>query len=56
MSERNDGGRSEQPRCGARDRFSPRVCDRPAGHEGDHDDSTMSLGATERTPKADPDA
>ena len=35
--------------CRVRDPHSPRVCDRYAGHEGPHNDSTMSGAATERT-------
>lgn len=34
--------------CKARDPHSPRVCDRPIGHEGSHDDSTMPLGEVTR--------
>ena len=33
----------ERPRCGAKDPFSPRVCDLPMGHDGDHDDSTLPV-------------
>lgn len=31
-------------KCGARDEFSPRVCDKPWGHDGCHEDSRYPVG------------
>jgi len=40
---------SETPICGERDKYSPRICDRPKGHDGVHDDSGLPKGTTTRT-------
>jgi hypothetical protein len=36
-------GAGAPPACGARDPVSPRACDRPAGHDGDHEDSRIPV-------------
>ena len=38
--------------CGHRDPSSPRVCDLPTGHDGEHSDSCLPTGETERHPPA----
>jgi len=50
-----DAALAATPRCGDRDRYSPRVCRLPAGHAGDHEDPTFVDVGAAPTVLMDPD-